>query len=144
MAWQKIRIDLPSKFSKDDRIAIASEIIDHIKDRTQNAGKGFYQDTGRERNFPRYSKAYAKFKGSGHVDLTLSEQMLSAMRLLSDKSDSLLIGFANGTKENSKAEGNALGSYGRSPDPGKARPFLGLTQKDLNAIIKKYDGDDDG
>jgi len=139
MAWQRIRIDLPSKFSKDDRVAIASEIIDHIKDRTQNAGKGFYQETGRERKFPPYSKAYAKAKGSNKVDLTASGFMLESMKRISDKPDSILIGFENGTFDNDKAEWNATGDYGDGPEAGRARPFLGILKKDLDEIVKKYE-----
>jgi len=140
MAWQRTRIVLPERYSKQDRQAIASEIIDHIRERSQS-GVGINPDTGRNKRFVRYSKEYAKFKGVSRsdVDLTLSDTMLRDMRLLSDKPDSLLIGFQNGTESNAKAEGNQIGSYGRSPDPSKARPFLGITQADLRRILEKYD-----
>lgn len=138
MAWQRTRINLPARYTKSDREAIASEIIDFIRERSQS-GRGFNPDTGRNKRFVRYSREYAKRKGQTNVDLTLEDKMLRAMRLLSDRPDSLLIGYENGTEENAKAEGNQIGSYGRSPNPAKARPFLGLTNADLRRILEKYD-----
>lgn len=141
MAWQRTRINLDARYSKVDRIAIASEVIDHIIQRSKS-GKGINPDTGRNKKFVRYSKDYAKFKGTsrGNVDLTFSDSMLRSMRLLSENPDSLLIGYDNGTEENGKAEGNQTGSYGKpSPDPSKARPFLGISKGDLKRILDKYD-----
>lgn len=91
--------------------------------------------------FKPYSKEYIKsldFKNAGktrHVDLTLSGDMLAALHLLSHRSGNLNIGFENGTEENAKAEGNILGSYGRSPNPSKARDFLGIQPEKLAELI---------
>lgn len=138
MAWQRTRINLPARYSKSDRVAIASEIIDFIRERSQS-GRGINPNTGRNKRFVRYTDEYAKREGKTNVDLTLNDEMLRAMRLISDRPDSLLIGYENGTEENAKAEGNQIGSYGRSPNPEKARPFLGITNADLNRILAKYD-----
>ena len=128
MTWQRVRIEIPEHLNSTERFELASEIIEFIKNRTQS-GKNV-----RNRPFPKYSKSYFK---SGTVDLTLSEDMLSDMRLISHNKGSLLIGYENGTKSNGKAEGNALGTYGQpSPIPGKARPFLGITQKDLRLLVR--------
>jgi hypothetical protein len=98
----------------------------------------------RNRNFKPYSKSYKEsldFKIGGKSskpNLTLSGDMLDSIELISQRSGNLLIGFENGTEENAKAEGNIKGTYGQKKPTGKARDFLGITQKDLNAILDKY------
>lgn len=139
MAQQKIRIKIPKGISPEDREAIASEVIEYIRDRAQNDGRGFNPDTGREFKFPKYTKDYAKKKGSSFVDLTFDDEMLRAMRLLREESGSITIGYEAGSKENGKAEGNQKGTYGQPrPIPGKARPFLGLPKWKLDEIVEKY------
>lgn len=101
---------------------------------------GFNAETGRNKQFPSYSAAYAKRKGSTSVDLTLSADMFAALKVLSTDPRSILIGFENGSDENAKAEGNQRGTYGqKTPIPGKARPFLGISRSDLETILDKYD-----
>ena len=134
MTWQKVRIALPSEAKPKERKAIAKDVIDFIKQRAK-AGIGFNPNTNRNKNFVGYTKAYSKKKGQTNVDLTLSNKMLSAIKLLSDKNGSILVGFANSTTNNAKAEGNQTGSYGRSPRASKARPFLGITPRDLDDIV---------
>lgn len=141
MAWQRTRIAIPEDLGPDERIEVASEVIGFIKEKAQQESRGYNPETGRLRRFAPYSKEYAERKGQTKVDLTLDDKMLRAMRLLSHKRGSLLIGFENGTTENDKAEGNQLGTYGQSsPIPGKARPFLGITGADLKRILQKYGG----
>lgn len=118
------------------RTKLADLVIEHIVERTQN---GFDKDG---RAFPRYSKEYINsldFKNAGKskskVDLQLSGDMLAALDLLSHRKGKLVIGFENHTPENAKAEGNILGSYGRDPNPAKARDFLGIQDKKLNELI---------
>ena len=141
MSWQKTRIDLPPGYSPTERGQIAQDILEFIQDRAIGSNTGFNPDTGRNKKFPKYSKEYAAKKGAsrGDVDLILSGDMFTEMKVLSQSSTSVLIGFENGSEENAKAEGNQTGSYGRSPDSSKARPFLGLTKADLNRILAKYD-----
>ena len=138
--WNRTRIFIGDGFKKADREAIATDIVNYIIERSKS-GTGFNPETGRNKGFVRYSKEYAKRKGQSNVDLTLSDQMLKDIRVLSMKTDSILIGFENGTESNAKADGNQTGSYGRSPNPAKARPFLGLTKKDLNDILIHYERD---
>jgi phage gpG-like protein len=145
MAQQKVKITIPKGFSPSERLDIARDVITYIQERAINRNKGFNPDTGREKKFPRYSKEYAKKKGSspGDVDLVLSAEMFNAMKMLTSTSESITVGFDAGTKENAKAEGNQKGTYGKSsPIPGKARPFLGLTQAALKEILDKYDSKD--
>ena len=133
MAWQRTRIDVDPDLSPDEREALADEVIDFIIKRSKK-GKGIHT------KFPKYSKEYAKKKGQTNVDLTLSDEMLQEIELLSSKKGSILIGYRNGTEVNAKAEGNQTGSYGRSPNASKARPFLGLSGKDMDLIAKKFEG----
>ena len=107
------------------------KVIDFIVNRAQS-GQGF--KNGRTFSFPEYRDSYAKRKGQSNVDLTVSEEMLDAMDMLTERKGSITIGYEKGTEENEKAEGNQLGTYGRkNPIPGRARPFLGLPKKELTA-----------
>lgn len=133
MAWQRTKIELPETLTPTDREKAAELIIEYIRERTQQ-GTGI-RSSGRLYDFPDYSPEYAKWKGQRKVDLTLSEEMLSEMRILSIRGREVLIGFENGTEANAKAEGNQLGSYGRSPNPRKARSFLGVNKSELQAIL---------
>lgn len=117
------------------------EVIDFIVNRTE---KGI--DKNGEK-FPKYSASYVNSndfknagKSKGKVNLTLSKEMLNSIELLSEKSGELVVGFDKGDKElNGKAEGNIVGSYGGEPDPKKARDFLGIADKDLDRIVKRYE-----
>lgn len=143
MAWQRIRVDIPDDYGPLERKAIAQEIIDTIVERTLSG-----KDKDGEK-FAGYSDAYKKsfeFRVSGksksNVNLRLSGEMLTALKLISDKKGSLLIGYDNKTEENSKAEGNRLGTYGQSrPIPGKSRDFLGI-DNEINDILSKFPIDD--
>jgi hypothetical protein len=136
--WQKIKIDLSGYgLSPDQKDEVADLIIERIVNRT---------DQGKDkdgRRFPGYSKSYKEsldFKVAGKtnkVDLQLSGDMLAALSVLDKTSRSVTIGFENGSEENAKADGNIRGTYGNpSPNPKKARDFLGITIKELTDIIK--------
>lgn len=139
---QQVEIKVPVEFTSNatDRRDLALEIIEYIQTRTQKGvgcrkqGRGFTNVT-----FPEYTKAYANRKGvrQGDVDLVLSGEMLDAIQYFPSKSSAgtLVIGFKAGSKANAKAEGNQLGSYGRSPNRKKARPFLGITSEDLLNLL---------
>ncbi len=142
MAWQKIRIEIPEEIGPSDRQAIGDEMVSlMISNARDGKGVRWEGDRARTRHFPAYTKEYEKFKGQKNVDLTLSGDMLDALTVISHQKGSILIGFENGTKENDKAEGNITGSYGRSPNPRKARNFLGLTASDIKSIVREYRGD---
>jgi len=143
--WQRINLKIPADLKPAQRMALADLVIEHIYDRTI---RGVDKDGNR---FAGYSKNYIKsldFKNAGKsksdVDLKLSGDMLAAMKMLSQKSGSLIIGFENGTPENAKAEGNILGTYGqKSPIRGKARDFLGLQDSKLSQLIAAVKDDSD-
>ncbi len=137
---QKVIIPLPDDFDEDERLEIAADIIEHIKERSRS-GQGV-KKVGRGYqlyDFPKYTKKYANYKGQSNVDLTLSMEMLESMIVLKSKPGEVTIGFESGSKVNAKAEGNQIGSYGQpSGNPKKARRFLGLTSEELSEIIDQY------
>lgn len=145
MAWQKIRIDLPDDLSADERTEVAQSFIDKMVENATN-GVGVKGEPGSftRAKFPAYTKKYEDIKGQKNVDLTLSGEMLSALKVISTKKGSTLIGFDNGSEVNGKAEGNITGSYGKEPDPKKARNFLGLTDREIRAIVNSVKRSRDG
>lgn len=137
MPQQKIKIDIPTDLPPAAREELADLVIEHIVDRTQ---RGIDKNGSK---FPAYSKDYVKSldfqiagKSKNKVNLQLSGDMLSALQLLNHKNGSLTVGFERGAEENDRAEGNILGSYGRSPNPSKARDFLGIQDKKLKELIE--------
>lgn len=139
MAQQKVKIPIPKDLGPSERLELSEAVIDFIRNRTQ-AGTGYRKETGRNYSLASkpYTKAYAGRKGVSRsdVDLTLSTEMLESIELLTHSSGSITVGYEAGTKVNGKAEGNQIGSYGRAPNKKKARPFLGLTKADLDAILE--------
>lgn len=130
-------------FSVEEREAIAVEVIDLIKERTQS---------GKDKNgraFAPYSKAYkdsAAFSIAGKsskVDLTLTGDMLDSMEIISNRAGKVTVGYGKDNANQGKAEGNILGTYGQSSKTAAARDFLGISQKDLQAILSKYKKDDE-
>ncbi len=131
----KLKLDVPEGLSKEERSDVALQVADHILD---NANK---QKTGDGQRLARYTKDYKKKKGTSVVDLQLSHEMMDKLNQLTskgyDKKGMITVGFRKGTKAERKAEGNILGTYGqKSPIPGKSRPFLSISDKKLNQIIK--------
>ena len=102
-------------------------------------------DKGRDKDgirFVKYEKAYEdsldfKLAGKGPVNLQLSGDMLAALKPLKMTKNWIEVGFDRGSEENAKADGNIRGTYGqKSPIPGKARDFLGITEEELIKILK--------
>lgn len=141
--WMKVDVAIPKRFGPTERLAIAQEVIDFIVTRTR-AGKDIDGAA-----FPKYSQSYKgsldfKIAGKGsRVDLTLTGEMLDSIKLISHSSGRVTVGFdRSDSKLNGKAEGNQLGTYGSdTPNPKKARPFLGINKDDLQKIIKRYPQD---
>lgn len=140
MAWQRVRIQIPDSVKPADRSGVGNQIVARIRERAID-GVGVKKSGGSFINakFPKYTKEYAKRKGvsRGSVDLVLSGKMLTALKLLSSKKGSVLVGFKKGATVNKKAEGNITGSYGGSPNKSKARNFLGLPKSDVNRIVRE-------
>lgn len=138
--WQKVNIAIPDEFGPLEREAIATEILDFIRERTQS--KNLDKNN---KPFANYSDSYAKSldfkiagKRRGDVNLTLSGDMLGALDLLDHKRGRVTIGFDKDSAENAKADGNIRGTYGHSKSIGPKRDFLGISASDLRAIVDKY------
>lgn len=141
MAWIREKIEIKKGYTPRQREVIGEEIIDHIIKRSKS-GK---DKSGRA--LPGYSDSYAKskdFRIAGKskfkVNLTLSDEMLNALKILSHKNGQITIGFDKADRRNNDvAEGNIKGTYGqKSPIPGKKRDFLGIEQAALKQIEAKY------
>lgn len=146
----KMTIQINDKYNASDRISIAKDIIRLIKDRTDDGigvvgnanSNGVYSETKKFNGYtPEYKKS-KKFLLSGKiptsVNLKLSKRMMSKIKLLGHDTGSISIGFVNGTKDNEKAEGNIIGSYGGNANLLRARNFLGITDKELNGVLLRY------
>jgi hypothetical protein len=136
----KIKIKVPDSLSADERFDVAVAVLQFIHDRTTEGKNVFGRKWSGKAG--QYTDAYAKKKGvstSGPVDLALSREMLGKMQYFTSlsKRGEIVVGFKNGTKAERKAEGNIQGSYGGDPNPSKARPFLDILQKDVNAIVSE-------
>ena len=127
MTWQKVRIEVPEDLTRSERVELAADVLDFIKQRTASGKKVNNQP------FPGYSKNYKKYGQT--VDLKDTGEMLGDLRLLSEEKGSLLIGFDNGTPANDKAQWNAEGEYGGRGKV-KPRPFLGISKKDLRRLTR--------
>lgn len=141
---------LPKGLSKDQREAIAAEVIAYIRERTLE-GKLFNEETGREFKYSKgYSKAYkdsvafrAGEKGST-VNLTLSGDMLAALDIIKNTEGLVRIGYQKGSLENAKADGNIRGTYGKATENSKlAKPFLGISDAKLREFLKNYKNPDE-
>ncbi len=134
-----LKLKIPSHLSSEERREVALRAIDFIVDRTQEgksvSGKKWSGKAGK------YSDGYAEIKGQkSPVDLTDTTKMLTAIKYLKSKGKSteLVVGYRKGTKQERKASGNILGTYGQPrPIPGKARAFLDILKKDLTPIINE-------
>lgn len=138
---QKFSLNL-SGYDEVEREAIALEVIDKIIKRTKQGldknGKEFSGKAGQYTKGYKNSKNYEIAGKSSKVNLTLSGDMLDAIEILKN-STKVVIGYEKGSSENAKADGNIRGTYGQpSPNPSKARDFLGISEKELNQILKKY------
>lgn len=145
--WIQRLIKIPSAYSPRERQAIASDIIDYLRDRTeQGRGEGGKSWTG---SAGRYSKSYKeslRYQIAGKsdtVNLKLTGDMLDMLRLIDDDKGALVIGYEPGDAEAGRAEGNIRGSYGKPRgDRSKARDFLAISKEELKKILANYPLDD--
>lgn len=142
MAWIRKKIKIRSDYTKEQREVIGQEIVDFIVKRSKQ---------GRDKNndrFPGYSKSYTNSKdfkiagkSKGNVNLTLSDEMLNSLKVLSTRKGEITIGYdRNDNRNNAVAEGNIKGTYGqKTPIRGKKRDFLGIKKSDITGeIYPKY------
>lgn len=147
--YLQFAIKISPEYTEDEKQAISQEIIDKILDRTEG-GRGV--KNGALYSFPKYSSLYKNsldYKNagkSGTVDLTLSGDMLTMLRYLPSisKKNEIVIGYEEKDDVAGRVEGNVRGTYGASRGNNKkARNFLGITQKELNAVLSKFPLDND-
>lgn len=118
--------------TKADRENLGQVVIEYITARTESG----YDKYGEK--FVPYSKDYAQLKGVSRsdVDLILSGEMLSELKLVSSSPRELVIGYKGISSELAgKVEGNILGTYGQSSPVTKGRDFLGIDEADLEVLI---------
>lgn len=134
---RQFSIELP-EYSFAEREAIALEVIDRIVERTK---------AGKDKNgnaFAPYSKDYKEsenFKIAGKsnkVNLELSGDMLDGLEIIENRDGRVVIGYGTHNSEGGKAEGNILGTYGQEKQVGPKRDFLGIQEKELDAILDRY------
>jgi hypothetical protein len=148
-------VPVSRKYSSEERKAIAQDIVDFVVNRTKKGvdknGAPLPAFSGKNKT-GKYSTGYANsvdFRAAGKspskLNLMLSGDMLAAMRELKNKSTSTLlaIGYSKSDPEAGRVEGNVLGTYGQSKPVTKGRDFLGISQKDLQKILKQYPLDDE-
>lgn len=146
----KMKIRINERYNASDRISIANDIIRLIKDRTNNgigvAGKpnsiGVHTETKKFKGYtPDYIKS-KKFLNAGknptQINLQLSKRMMGNLKLLKQGTGFIEIGYDRGSKDNAKAEGNIIGSYGGSPKKSRERNFLGITDSELTSVLVKH------
>jgi hypothetical protein len=135
---QKVEITIPKIYNPEERQAIAIDVIEFIRKRTED---GLDKDG---KKFPKYSTQYKKsldFKIAGKsnsVNLRLTGDMMDLLDVLSTQPGKIKIGYEKGDDINGRVEGNRLGSYGGKPDSSRARDFLGISKKDLGRILDNY------
>jgi hypothetical protein len=137
----RLKIQISSKYSARERMAIAQDVIDYIAERSR---RGLGRDAQPWKGAAaKYSEAYANsldFKIAGKsknsVDLTLSSEMLESMEA-STRPGEITISLEE--SQRAKAQGNILGTYGQaSPIKGKKRNFLDLSRAELSKIVSNY------
>lgn len=145
MAYEKSKfeVEIDEAYTAEQREAIAAEIISYVRTRTLS-GKDM-----NNKSFKGYSKGYirstdfkAANKSKGQVNLRLSGDMLAYMELVKNQTGKLVIGYGDENPQAGKAEGNHIGSYGKTANSKNARPFLGIDPKTLSGILAKYPIDD--
>lgn len=119
-------IDIPETFTGTKRKLIGRDVVEFIKKRTRSGldvSNNFFSG---------YSKEYEK---SGKVDLTLSNQMLNNLKLLSHGRGFIRIGFDIGSA-NDKASWNQNPQGQKSGSP--SRKFVGISTIDLTRILNRH------
>jgi len=139
-----LEIDLEKLFGKKItdpglRRNIAEDLISIVEERTLS-GQGVNGNGSVVKLKSPYSKEYIdspEFKAFGkkknQVNMKLTGSMLASVDLIGDRADKIEIGIDN--EEAPKAYNHIVG------DTVPARPWLGLTPKDLEKVKKEYAND---
>jgi hypothetical protein len=130
-------IKVPESLKPADRIKLAESAISYIQIRSSEG----YDKNGNK--FGKYSKKYAEKKGVGRgdVDLVLSGEMLSELKLTKHGKGFIEIGYKNGDEVAGRVEGNILGTYGNDEPVTKPRDFLGIDEGELEIMADALDNE---
>lgn len=113
------------KVPKDSREQALDEVATFVKEQIlSNTADGRTSVKGgkwKRSLSPEYKKVKAEESSVGYANLELTGEMLDALETYVD---GRRVAIEIGGDQEGKAEGNLLGSYGRSPDPSKAREFM--------------------
>lgn len=121
-------VNLPSKYSEGDRLAIGELIVQQIKNRTRS-GLSLNQKAFK------YAKD-SEFKGNNLED---TGDMLSTLEVISAPAGQVIVGYASDQLESRQAHGNTTGSYGKpSGNSSIAKPFVGITSDELELVLAQY------
>jgi hypothetical protein len=121
-------IEVPTNLNEDDLQSIGQACIEQIRKRCANGldlkGRSF-----------KYIKD-SKFDGG---NLEQSGDMLFTLEVISTEPGKVTIGYSDDSIEARKAHGNQTGSYGdEAGHPSKAKPFIGVTNDELELILANY------
>jgi hypothetical protein len=141
--WTTRKIKVSTKYTDEEREAIAFDIISYLQKRTkQGKGKGNKKWTPPA---DKYSKEYKesldfKFKrDKSKVNLTLTGDTLASIDLLDSSKGEIAIGIADGDEDRSKAEGNIRGTYGKKTGSrSKSRDFLSIDKNEVKKILNNF------
>ena len=132
---QTFTFSVPLDLNQIDREEIGEMVVEFITNRTRN---GKDKDN---RNFPKYSESYKSSKDfaiagkSSTVNLTQTGDMLTDLEVLTTAITGFItIGYEAGTDENDRAAWQRNNLRPTTPK----RDFLGISQKDLDKIIRIY------
>lgn len=113
------------KVPKEDREAALADVATYVKEQIlSKSADGESSVRGgrwKKKLTPGYLERKKEESGVGYADMQLTGDMLDALQteVVGRKVRIEIAG-----DEADKAEGNLLGSYGRDPDPSKAREFM--------------------
>ena len=122
-------ISIPDRYNSSERARIGDMIVKQIKKRTAN---------GVSAN----GTAFKYVKKSPHKgdNLKDSGDMMALLGVVSDSTGSVTVGYSNdGSLESAQVEGNQIGSYGGAPNSAVAKPFIGVSNDELDLILSKFD-----
>jgi hypothetical protein len=83
---------------------------------------------------------YAKTSTHRGDNLKDSGDMLIQLDVITTQTGAITIGYADTSSlEANQAEGNSIGSYGGTPRPSVAKPFIGVSNDELDLILNQFD-----
>lgn len=114
-------VKVPKENRADALDEVATFVKEQILSRTADGKTSVKGGRWKKKLSPDYLKKKKEETGVGYANLELSGDMLDALdtKVVSGKVRIEIAG-----EEAGKAEGNLLGSYGKDPDPSKAREFM--------------------